>query len=100
MKNERHYKVLLAPHISEKTSGLAESEKKQIVFKVLPNANKAEIKAAVEAMFSVKVDNVCVINAKAKRKRFKQIEGKRSAWKKAYVTLQPGQDIDFADAAS
>jgi len=95
MKKERLMKVLLAPHISEKSTVVADANQ-QFVFKVVPDANKLEIKRAVELMFDVKVDAVQVSNVKGKSKRFGQTFGRRADWKKAYVKLQPGQDIDFA----
>lgn len=91
---ERLMKVLLAPHISEKANRLAERYN-QVVFKVLPDAAKPEIKDAVELMFKVKVKGVTVVNVKGKRKRFGAIYGRRSDWKKAYVSLESGQEIDF-----
>ena len=97
MNQERIMQVLLAPHISEKTAVLADSDR-QHVFKVLPNATKTEIKQAVESLFDVKVDQVRVLNVKGKTKRFGQRNGKRSDWRKAYVKLAEGQDIDFAGA--
>lgn len=97
MKKERLMKVLLAPHISEKSTNVADANQ-QFVFRVVPDANKIEIKKAVELMFDVKVDSVQVTNVKGKRKRFGQIAGRRADWKKAYVKLQPGQDIDFMGA--
>lgn len=97
MKQERLMKVLLAPHVSEKSTTVADANQ-QFVFKVVPDANKAEIKKAVELLFEVKVDTVQVLNVKGKRKRFGQVAGRRADWKKAYVKLQPGQDIDFMGA--
>ena len=97
MNQERIMQVLLAPHISEKTAVLADSDR-QHVFKVLPSATKIEIKQAVESLFNVKVDQVRVLNVKGKTKRFGQRNGKRSDWRKAYVKLAEGQDIDFAGA--
>ena len=97
MSKERILQVLLAPHISEKTTLVADSSG-QHVFKVLPGANKSEIKQAVEELFEVKVAQVRVMNVKGKTKRFGQRIGKRSDWRKAYVTLAEGQDIDFAGA--
>ena len=97
MNQERILQVLLAPHISEKTTLLADASRQQ-AFKVLPSATKAEIKAAVEQLFEVKVSQVRVMNVKGKTKRFGQRSGKRSDWRKAYVTLAEGQDIDFAGA--
>jgi large subunit ribosomal protein L23 len=94
MNPERMMLVLKAPHTSEKSTILAEKHK-QFTFKVLKDANKSEIKQAVEAMFNVKVKDVSVLNVKGKRKRFKQMNGKRSDWKKAFVTLLPNYDIDF-----
>lgn len=95
MNQERLLQVLLMPHVSEKSSLLAES-KQQHVFKVLPDATKGEIKQAVEELFKVKVSQVRVLNIKGKVKRFGQREGNRSDMRKAYVTLVAGQDIDFA----
>lgn len=94
MSQERLMKVLLGPHISEKSTTAADANK-QFVFKVLPDANKSEIKQAVELMLDVKVDSVQVANVKGKNKRFGQIAGRRASWKKAYVKLQAGQDLDF-----
>ncbi|MDH5190134.1 MAG: 50S ribosomal protein L23 [Gammaproteobacteria bacterium] len=97
MNQERLMKVVLAPHISEKSTIVADRNK-QFVFKVIADATKPEIKKAVEMMFDVKVAGVQVINMPAKRKRFGQAEGQRSGWKKAYVKLQDGHDIDFMGA--
>jgi large subunit ribosomal protein L23 len=99
MNRERLMKVLLAPHVSEKTTRIADSAN-QIVFKVLPDATKPEIKKAVETLFDVKVSSVQVMNLKGKKKRFGQAVGRRNNWKKAYVTLAEGQDIDFLGAES
>ncbi|MBI3188333.1 MAG: 50S ribosomal protein L23 [Gammaproteobacteria bacterium] len=95
MNLERILQVLLAPHVSEKSTRVAESNQ-QHVFKVLPDATKGEIKEAVEELFKVQVSHVRVLNVKGKTKRFGQREGNRSNWRKAYVTLAAGQDIDFA----
>ncbi len=89
--------VLLAPIVSEKST-IAAEESNRFVFKVQKIATKLEIKKAVELMFDVEVDAVQVLNVKGKVKRFGQALGKRSDWKKAYVKLKPGQDIDFASA--
>ncbi len=97
MNQERIFKVLLGPHVSEKATGLAESND-QIVFKVETTATKLEIKKAVEQLFNVKVESVSTLNVKGKTKRTVRGLGKRTDWKKAYVSLQPGQDIDFASA--
>ncbi len=94
MNQERLYTVLHGPHISEKSTVIADSAG-QVVFRVAPDANKREVKAAVEKLFDVQVTGVRTVNAKGKRKRFGRIEGRRRNWKKAYVTLAEGQDIDF-----
>lgn len=95
MNPERLLMVLREPHTSEKATILAE-KLRQFTFKVLNTATKLEVKQAVEQMFNVKVKNVSVLNVKGKRKRFKQTNGKRSDWKKAFVTLHEGNDIDFS----
>ncbi|MBT8408625.1 MAG: 50S ribosomal protein L23 [Alphaproteobacteria bacterium] len=97
MSQERLMTVLLGPHLSEKSSTVAEAHN-QIVFKVRTDATKAQIKRAVEQLFEVKVEGVRVVNQKGKAKRFGQIQGRRSDWKKAYVRLAPGNDIDFLGA--
>lgn len=89
--------VLLAPIISEKSS-IASDVDKRFVFKVQKIATKKQIKKAVEVMFNVEVDCVQVLNVKGKVKRFGRMLGKRSDWKKAYVKLKPGHDIEFARA--
>ena len=91
---ERLHNVILAPVVSEKSTRVAEKGN-QAVFKVLKDARKPEIKAAVEKMFKVKVEDVRTLNVKGKKKRFGRFEGVRSDWKKAYVTLAEGQEIDF-----
>ncbi len=97
MNQERIYKVLLGPVVSEKSAAAGELAN-QVVFKVLPDANKHEIKVAIEALFSKKVESVRVLNVKGKTKRTRYGVGKRSDWKKAYVRLEEGQDLDFASA--
>ncbi len=97
MSEERLMKVLLGPHVSEKTTMVAE-QANQIVFKVMPDATKPEIKKAVEMLFDVKVDGVTVTNVRGKIKRSGQTIGKRKSWKKAYVRLEAGQDINFLGA--
>ena len=99
MNQERIFKVLLGPHVSEKATVLADS-RNQFVFKVDTTATKLEIKKAVEQLFNVKVkvDTALTLNVKGKTKRTVRGLGKRNDWKKAYVSLQPGQDIDFASA--
>ena len=94
MKQERILKILLAPHVSEKSTRTAESAN-QVVFKVLPNATKVEVKQAVELLFKVNVDKVTVCNVAGKVKRHRQMLGKRKDWKKAYVSLAKGQEINF-----
>jgi len=95
MNQERIYKVLLGPHISEKATIAADNG--QFVFRVAPDATKPEIKAAVEQLFEVKVSNVQVLNTKGKTKRTARGMGKRNDLRKAYVRLADGHDIDFAD---
>ena len=90
---ERMYEVVRAPHITEKATLL--SEKNQFVFKVAGNATKPEIKAAIEGLFKVKVNNVNTLITKGKAKRFKGRPGQRSDVKKAIVTLAEGESIDF-----
>ena len=92
---ERLMTVLVAPHVSEKSARMAERDK-QVVFRVLRDASKPEIKAAVELMFEVKVEDVRVVNVAGKQKRFGGRPGRRSDFKKAYVSLAEGQTIDFA----
>lgn len=94
MNAERLLMVLREPHTSEKTTVMADKFN-QFTFKVLNTATKPEIKQAVEQMFNVKVKNVSVLNVKGKRKRFKQLNGKRSDWKKAFITLHESYDINF-----
>lgn len=97
MNQERLLKVLLGPLVSEKSARLAD-ESQQFVFKVLPDATKLEIKKAVEQMFSVNVKAVRVVNVKGKTKRFGRMLGRRNDWKKAYVRVQEGQEIDLMGA--
>jgi large subunit ribosomal protein L23 len=97
MNQERAFKVLIGPHVSEKAA-IAADTASQHVFKVATDANKLEIKRAVEKLFNVKVTDVRVVNMKGKNKRFGQMQGRRKDWKKAYVTLAEGQDIDFTGA--
>ena len=97
MNQERMHQILVSPHVSEKGTLLAE-EQNQHVFRVLSTATKAEVKAAVEGMFKVKVEKVRILNVKGKAKRFGGRLGKRSDLRKAYVTLVSDNDIDFAGA--
>ena len=90
----RRFKLIQRPHLSEKSTMLADKHR-QFVFKVLKNANKSEIKQAVESLFNVKVNAVQLLNVKAKTRHFKQVEGQLKGWKKAYVSLKEGYDIDF-----
>ena len=88
----RHYDIVLAPHITEKSTML--SENNSVVFRVAPGASKPEIKAAIEALFNVKVTNVNTIVTKGKSKRWQGRSYQRSDMKKAIVTLAEGQSID------
>jgi large subunit ribosomal protein L23 len=92
---ERLMNVLLAPQISEKATYVAEKNE-QVIFRVASDATKPEIKAAVELLFKVNVENVQVAVVKGKQKRFGKFMGRRKDWKKAYVCLAPGQEINFA----
>ncbi|GLQ00575.1 50S ribosomal protein L23 [Methylophaga thalassica] len=94
MNSERITKIILGPVVAEKASRVAENNN-QVVLKVLPNANKVEIKQAVETLFDVKVAAVTTTNVKGKVKRTGRVMGKRSDWKKAYVTLADGADLNF-----
>jgi len=94
MNEERLYQVILAPVISEKATFVADKHE-QVIFRVAPDATKPEIKAAVEMLFKVEVDEVKVANVKGKVKRFGRFFGRRANWKKAYVCLKPGQEINF-----
>ena len=98
VNQERLLQVLLAPIISGKATQIADS-KNQIVFRVAPDATKAEIKAAVELVWKeqkVEVKSVQVLNVKGKQKRYGKFNGRRRNWKKAYVCLKAGQEINFA----
>jgi len=97
MNRERIYKILVAPHVSEKASIVSDRDG-QVVFKVSTDANKQEIKTAVETLFKVKVEGVRTVNVKGKTRRTRHGVGQRSDWKKAYVSLAAGQEIDFAVA--
>lgn len=92
---ERLMNVLLAPQISEKATYVAENFE-QVIFRVASDATKPEVKAAVELLFKVNVDSVQISNVKGKQKRFGRFIGRRQDWKKAYVNLAPGQEINFA----
>ncbi|MEQ1589681.1 MAG: 50S ribosomal protein L23 [Gallionella sp.] len=92
---ERLMRVVIAPQISEKATYVADKHE-QVVFRVLRDATKSEIKAAVEMLFKVQVNKVQVACVKGKQKRFGRIMGRQNNWKKAYVCLVPGQEINFA----
>ena len=99
MNQERIMKVLISPIVSEKSTRLADQHR-QFVFKVVKDASKPEVRKAVELMFDVKVDAVQIANVNGKVKRFGGGIGKRADWKKAFVTLAEGHDIDFMGAES
>jgi large subunit ribosomal protein L23 len=94
INEQRLLKVLVAPHVSEKSTLAAENQN-TVVFKVATDARKIEIKQAVEKLFEVEVANVSTTNVKGKTKRHGARFGQRKDWKKAYVTLKDGHDIDF-----
>jgi large subunit ribosomal protein L23 len=91
---EQLMNVVLAPIVSEKSTMVADKHE-QVVFRVADAATKPEIKAAVELLFKVKVESVQVLSVKGKQKRFGRMQGRRRSWKKAYVCLAPGQEINF-----
>jgi large subunit ribosomal protein L23 len=99
MNNERLYQVLLAPIVSEKSTMLADKNN-QVAFRVLQDATKQEVKAAVEMLFKVKVDKVSMLNLKGKSKRFGRFMGSRGMTRKAYVRLKAGEEINFAQGVS
>jgi large subunit ribosomal protein L23 len=99
VSSERIHQIILAPVVSEKSTRAAEKHN-QAVFKVLRDAKKPEIKIAIETLFKVKVESVQTLNVKGKTKRFGQTFGYRSDWKKAYITLAEGQEIDFLGGVS
>ena len=91
--------VLVAPIVSEKATRVAEKNN-QVLFKVLRDSTKPEIKAAVELLFKVEVESVQVVNHKGKSKRFGRSMGRRDHVKKAYVSLKPGQELNFSGEAA
>lgn len=97
-QQERLTQVVLAPVISEKSTFVADKHN-QVIFRVASDATKPEIKAAIEYMFKVQVESVTVVNVRGKEKRFGQFLGRRNHWKKAYVSLKQGQEINFAEQA-
>ncbi len=99
MNQERMYKVLLGAHISEKATVIAD-EDNQFTFKVSKDATRPEIKKAVEGIYGVSVKNVTVLNVKGKVKRNMRGVSKKPGWKKAYVRLEDGHDIDFSSQPS
>ena len=99
MNQQRLLQVLLAPQISEKATFVADKNE-QVIFRVAPDATKPEVKAAVELLFKVQVESVQISNVKGKQKRFGRNMGARKNWKKAYVCLKPGQEINFVDGGA
>ena len=99
MNQQRLMQVLLAPQISEKATYVADKHE-QVVFRVASDATKPEVKAAVELLFKVAVKSVQIANVKGKQKKFGRVMGRRKNWKKAYVCLQPGQEINFVDGGA
>lgn len=89
--------LILAPHVSEKTTRVGDAHR-QIAFRVRRDAAKPEIKRAVETLFEVEVERVTTTTQRGKTSGARSSRGRRSDWKKAYVTLKPGHDIDFAGA--
>ena len=87
--------IVLAPVVSEKSTFVADRNR-QYVFRVADRATKPQIKAAVELMFKIKVDSVTVLNVHGKERRFGRSVGRKRSWKKAYVRLAAGQEINFA----
>lgn len=98
MNRERVFQVLMGPHVSEKAAIVADSNN-QYVFKVATDATKSEIRKSVEQLFKVSVEDVQTLVVKGKQKRNKFGYTTKSTWKKAYVRIAQGQDIDFASAA-
>ena len=95
MSQDRLYSVILAPIVSEKSTMIGEKNE-QVAFRVKHDATKPEVKAAVELLFKVQVESVQILNQKGKSKRFGRFEGRRGNVRKAYVSLKPGQEINFA----
>ena len=96
MNAERLLQVILAPIVTEKSTFVAEKNQ-QIAFRVVADATKPEIKAAVELLFKVEVESVQVLNQKGKQKRFGRFVGRRRNERKAYVSLKEGQELDFTE---
>ncbi|GAB4060037.1 50S ribosomal protein L23 [Uliginosibacterium sediminicola] len=96
---ERLLQVLLAPQVSEKATYVADKNE-QVIFRVASDATKPEIKAAVELLFKVEVKSVQTLNVKGKVKRFGKSTGQRKGWKKAFVCLKPGQEMNFVEGGA
>jgi len=99
MNQQRLMQVLLAPQISEKATHVADKHE-QVVFRVASDATKPEVKAAVELLFKVTVKSVQISVVKGKQKKFGRFMGSRNNWKKAYVCLNAGQEINFVDGGA
>lgn len=97
MKTERMYEVLRRPHVSEKTA-LLQADSNQYVFEVRADADKSDVKRAVEGLFEVDVEQVRVLNVKGKQKSFRLVPGRQKGWKKAYVRIKSGQTIEEVQA--
>ena len=96
MREDRLYRVVLSPHVTEKSTERADKNR-QVTFKVARDASKLEIKYAIEKLFKVAIASVKTLNVNGKVKRFRQIAGKQSNWKKAIVTLKEGHDINVSE---
>ena len=99
INQNRLLQVLLAPQISEKATFIADKNE-QVIFRVASDATKPEVKAAVELLFKVEVKSVQIANVKGKEMRFGRFMGRRQGWKKAFVCLKPGQEINFAEGGN
>ena len=96
MNEKRLYSIILGPHTTEKAVR-STNKSQQVVFRVAKDATKPELLAAVQKLFSVKVQSVQTVTVKGKKKQFKQVQGQRSDWKKAYIRLAEGHDINLAN---
>ncbi|MBV9576064.1 MAG: 50S ribosomal protein L23 [Gammaproteobacteria bacterium] len=97
MNQERLLKVILSPHISEKST-VASEKRHQYVFRVINDATKSEVKDAIEFLFNTKVKSVRIVNVRPKKKMFRSMEGTRKGWKKAYIALYANQKLDMIGA--
>jgi large subunit ribosomal protein L23 len=97
MNQERLLKIILSPYVSEKVTIMMEKNN-EYAFKVISDASKPEVKDAVEMLFNVKVKSVHIVNVRSKSRSFRNIEGKKKGWKKAYVSLQSDQKIEMLGA--